>query len=107
MCAEPGTNGALRCSTSHELLATPALQEAVHDVRRLGLVTDIKEVGHGRVELKVTDEGMAQYTPLAYHLEHLYRAYRTAYDYGDVVVLELWYRGRSVGSYGSDGLLLR
>ena len=107
MCAEAGTSGTLRCSTSQELLATPALQEAVHDLRRLGLVTDMQEVGRGRVALKVTDEGMAQYTPLAYHLEHLYRAYRTAYDYGDVVVFELWHRGRSVGSYASEGLLFR
>jgi len=107
MCAEPGTNGTLHCSTSQELLATPALQEAAHDLRRLGMVTDMEEVGHGRVALKVTDEGMAQYTPLAYHLEHLYRAYRIAYDYGDVVVFELWHRGRLVGSYASQGLLLR
>jgi|SRR6476620_11873284 len=107
MCAEPGTNGTRRCSTSKEVLATPALQEAVHDLRRLGLVTDIQEVGHGRVALTVTDEALARYTPLAYHLEHLYRAYRIAYDYGDVVALELWNKGRSVGSYGSEGLLLR
>jgi len=107
MCAEPGTNGTRRCSTSQEVLATPALQEAVHDLRRLGLVTDIQEVGHGRVALTVTDEALAQYTPLAYHLEHLYRAYRIAYDYGDVVALELWHNAHAVGSYGSQGLLLR
>jgi len=107
MCAEPGTSGTLHCSTSQELLATPALQEAVHDVRRLGFVTDIHEVARGRVALTVTDEGLAQYTPLAYHLEHLYRAYRTAYEYGDVAVLELWHNRRSVGSYTSEGLLLR
>ena len=107
MCAEPGTNGTLGCSTSQEILATPALQAAVHDLRRLGLVTDIKEVGHGRLALTVTDEALAKYTPLAYHLERLYRAYRGAYDYGDAVALELWHNGDSVGSYGSEGLFLR
>jgi hypothetical protein len=30
-----------------------------------------------------------------------------AYDYGDEVALELWYNGEQVGTYTSQGLLLR
>ena len=107
ICAEPGTDGARDCRTSVEMLATPQLQEVVHDLRRLGLVTDIVEVGRGRVALTLGEEALAKYTPLAYHLERLYRAYRSAYDYGDIVVLELWQDSRDVGSYTSQGLLLR
>ena len=106
-CASHGSDGATDCITSPTLLATPALQEAVHDLRRLGLVLGFEEVGHGRVALTLADEAVAQHTPLAYHLERFYRAYRTAYDLGDVVVLELWRDGQDIGSYTSQGLLLR
>jgi hypothetical protein len=37
----------------------------------------------------------------------MYRAYRVAYDYGDTVALELWKDGEQVGTYTSQGLLLR
>jgi hypothetical protein len=106
-CASRGTDGTTACTVSPVLLATPQLQEAVHDLRRLGLVLGFDEVGHGRVALTLSDEAVAQHTPLAYHLERFYRAYRTAYDLGDVVALELWRDGREIGSYTSQGLLLR
>jgi hypothetical protein len=86
---------------------TPQLQEAVHDLRRLGLANAMREVGKGRVALVLGETALAQHVPLAYHLERLYRAYRVAYDYGDVVALELWLNGEQVGTYTSQGLLLR
>ena len=95
------------CATSPGILVTPQLQEAVHDLRRLGLANAIREVGKGRVSLVLGETALARHVPLAYHLERLYRAYRTAYDYGDEVALELWYKGEQVGTYTSQGLLLR
>jgi hypothetical protein len=109
-CATAGTDGSDTssvCATSPALLVTPQLQETVHDLRRLGLANAIREVGHGRVSLALGETALARHVPLAYHLERLYRAYRSAYDYGDVVALELWYHGEQVGTYTSQGLLLR
>jgi hypothetical protein len=109
-CATAGTDGAdttSACATSPGLLVTPQLQEAVHDLRRLGLANAMREVGKGRVALMLGETALAQHVPLAYHLERLYRAYRVAYDYGDVVALELWLHGEQVGTYTSQGLLLR
>jgi hypothetical protein len=94
------------CATSPGLLVTPQLQEAVHDLRRLGLANAMREVGRGRAALVLGETALAQHVPLAYHLERMYRAYRTAYDYGDTVALELWYHGEQVGTYTSQGLLL-
>jgi hypothetical protein len=53
------------------------------------------------------ETALEQHVPLAYHLERMYRAYRSAYDYGDTVALELWKDGEQVGTYTSQGLLLR
>jgi hypothetical protein len=94
------------CATSPALLLSPQLQEAVHDLRRLGLATAMREVGRGRVAVNITEAALAQHTPLAYHLERMYRAYRNAYDYGDAAALELWRHGQLVGIYTSQGLLL-
>jgi hypothetical protein len=109
-CASAGTDGSDTssvCATSPALLVTPQLQEAVHDLRRLGLANAMREVGHGRVSLALGETALERHVPLAYHLERLYRSYRAAYDYGDVVALELWYHGQQVGTYTSQGLLLR
>jgi len=106
-CARAGTDGSASCPTSPAALATPQLQEAVHDLRRLRMVTVIKEVGHGRLALTLGAEAQGPNTPLAYHLEHLYKAYRAAYDLGDAAALELWRDGRVVGLYTDQGLLLR
>lgn len=109
-CATAGTDGSDTssvCATSPALLVTPQLQEALHDLRRLGLVNAAREVGRGRVSLALGETALARHVPLAYHLERLYRAYRSAYDYGDVVALELWHHGEQVGTYTSQGLLLR
>ncbi|MGH7514217.1 MAG: hypothetical protein ACREOQ_14985 [Gemmatimonadales bacterium] len=109
-CATAGTDGGTDttsvCATSPGLLVSPQLQEAVHDLRRLGLANAMREVGKGRVALMLGETALERHVPLAYHLERLYRAYRTAYDYGDVVALELWYHGEQVGTYTSLGLLL-
>jgi hypothetical protein len=102
-----GTDTTSICATSPGLLVSPQLQETVHDLRRLGLANAMREVGKGRVALVLGETALARHVPLAYHLERLYRAYRSAYDYGDVVALELWYRGEQVGTYTSEGLLLR
>jgi len=109
-CATAGTDGVDTtsvCATSAALLVSPQLQEAVHDLRRLGLANAVREVGKGRVALVLGETALERHVPLAYHLERLYRAYRSAYDYGDVVALELWYNGEQVGTYTSQGLLLR
>jgi|SRR6476661_8616684 hypothetical protein len=109
-CASAGTDGGDTtsvCATSAALLVSPQLQETVHDLRRLGLANAMREVGKGRVALVLGETALARHVPLAYHLERLYRAYRSAYDYGDVTALELWYHGEQVGTYTSQGLLLR
>ena len=109
-CATAGTDGvdtSSVCATSPGMLLTPELQDAVHDLRRLGLANAMREVGHGRVAVVLGETALERHVPLAYHLEHLYRAYRTAYDYGDIVALELWQNGHQVGVYTSQGLLLR
>ena len=109
-CATTGTDGADTtsvCATSPGLLVSPQLQEAVHDLRRLGLANAMREVGKGRVALMLGETALQRHVPLAYHLERLYRAYRSAYDFGDATSLELWYEGAQVGVYTSEGLLLR
>lgn len=109
-CATAGTDGtdtSSVCATSPALLVSPQLQETVHDLRRLGLANAMREVGRGRVAVVLGETALERHVPLAYHLERLYRAYRSAYDYGDVVALELWYHGEQVGTYTSQGLLLR
>jgi hypothetical protein len=105
--ATDGTGASSECVTSPAILVTPQLQEAVHDLRRLGLANGMREVGRGRLELTLGPIALEQHTPLSYHLERLYRAYRYAYDYGDMIALELWYGGRQVGTYTSQGLLMR
>ena len=109
-CASAGTDGTdttSACATSAALLVSPQLQETVHDLRRLGLANAMREVGRGRVAIVLGETALEQHVPLSYHLERLYRAYRSAYDYGDAVALELWYHGEQVGTYTSQGLLLR
>ena len=106
-CAESGPGGSASCPTSQALLLTPQLQTALHDLRRLGYVTEAKEASSGRVALTLATVAMSDQSPLAYHLEHFYRAYRSAYDLGDAVVLELVYEGKRVGFYTNQGLLLR
>jgi hypothetical protein len=109
-CANAGTDGADTssvCATSAALLVSPQLQEAVHDLRRLGLANAMREVGRGRVAVVLGETALERHVPLAYHLERMYRAYRVAYDYGDTVALELWKDGEQVGTYTSQGLLLR
>jgi hypothetical protein len=109
-CATAGTDGADTtsvCATSPGLLVSPQLQEAVHDLRRLGLANAMREVGKGRVALVLGETALQRHVPLAYHLERFYRAYRFAYDYGDEVALELWYHAEQAGTYTSQGLLLR
>jgi hypothetical protein len=109
-CATAGTDGAdtsSACATSPGLLVSPQLQEAVHDLRRLGLANAMREVGRGRVAVVLSESALDRHVPLAYHLERMYRAYRAAYDYGDTVALELWKDGEQVGTYTSQGLLLR
>jgi len=109
-CATAGTDGTDTtsvCATSPGMLVSAQLQDAVHDLRRLGLANAIREVGKGRVALVLGETALERHVPLGYHLERLYRAYRSAYDYGDVVALELWLHGEQVGTYTSGGLLLR
>lgn len=99
--------GSLACTTDEALLTTPQLRNAVHDLGRLGLVTEVRERGSGKVVLTMTDAALEPATALAFQLEQLYRAYRSAYDLGDSVMLELWQGGARVGQYTSQGLLLR
>jgi hypothetical protein len=109
-CASTGTDGTDTtsiCATSPSLLVTTQLQDAIHDLRRLGLANAMREVGKARVALALGETALQRHVPLAYHLERLYRAYRSAYDYGDATALELWYHGEQVGTYTSLGLLLR
>ncbi len=105
-CAGGGKGGNPSCPVSPTLLVTPQLQGAVHDLRRLGLVTEIHEIGHARLALVLGEDALDQSTPLAYHLERFYRAYRGTYLLGDAVKFELWRDGEQVGDYTDQGLFL-
>jgi hypothetical protein len=82
------------------------IQEAVHDLKRLQIATQVREVAPGLLIVRIGPEALSPGTALAYELERLYVAYSKAVGLWDQTVIELWDRRRKVGEYTSGGLLL-
>jgi hypothetical protein len=90
-----------------ELDAThdPKLVTVVEDIRRIGIVTGIREPRTGRLQLTVGpgfNVGAAEY-----HLGRLYAAYAAAHpEYRGSIVLELFRGQGRIGEYTREGLAL-
>ncbi|HEX3236343.1 MAG TPA: carboxypeptidase-like regulatory domain-containing protein [Gemmatimonadales bacterium] len=82
------------------------VQQAVHDLKRLHIATQVREVAPGLLVARIGPEALSPGTALAYELERLYVAYSKAVGLWDRTVIELWDRRRKVGEYTSGGLLL-
>src|SRR5204862_6103449 len=82
------------------------VQEAVHDLKRLQIASQVREVAPGLLIVRIGPEALSPGTALAYELERLYVAYSKAVGLWDRTVIELWDRRRKVGEYTSGGLLL-
>ncbi len=82
------------------------VQGAVHDLKRLQIATQVREVAPGLLIVRIGPEALSPGTALAYELERLYVAYSKAVGMWDRTVIELWDRRRKVGEYTSGGLLL-
>jgi hypothetical protein len=82
------------------------MRDAMHDLHRLGFVTDIQEAEPGKLVLTLGSAALVPGAALGYELEHLYQAYRSMIGPGIPVVLELWDATRKAGAYTSEGLLL-
>jgi hypothetical protein len=82
------------------------VRQAVHDLKRLQIATQVREVAPGLLVARIGPEALSPGTALAYELERLYVAYSKAVGLWDRTVIELWDRRRKVGEYTSGGLLL-
>jgi hypothetical protein len=77
----------------------------VEDIRRLGIVTGIREPRTGRLQLTVGPGFTAE--AAEYYLGRLYVAYATAQpEYQGAIVLELFRGQERIGEYTRDGLAL-
>jgi hypothetical protein len=87
-----------------EILRTPSFRDALQDVMRIGLVSGFREVRYGllHLDLRTFDSS----TPLEYWLGRLHLGYRETTEFHGEAVMELWQRGRKLGEFTSDGLLL-
>lgn len=92
--------------TEDRMPTDPRVQQAVHDLKRLQIATQVREVAPGLLVARIGSEALSPGTALAYELERLYVAYSKAVGLWDQTVIELWDRRRKVGEYTSDGLLL-
>ena len=88
------------------LTRDPAVRNAVHDLKRLNIASEVEEVAPGLLVVEVGSEALIPGTALAYQLGQLYIAYGGALSQGEHVVIELWQGTQKVGEYGGTGLLL-
>jgi hypothetical protein len=87
-----------------EILRTPNFRDALQDVTRIGLVTGFREVRYGLLHLELGTFDSS--TPLEYYLARLHLGYRESTGFHGEAVLELWQKGRKLGEFTNDGLLL-
>jgi hypothetical protein len=92
--------------TDDRMPTDPRVLQAVHDLKRLQIATQVREVAPGLLVARIGPEALSPGTALAYELERLYVAYSKAVGLWDRTVIELWDRRRKVGEYTSGGLLL-
>jgi hypothetical protein len=97
---------AARARVEDHLPTDARVQGAVHDLKRLQIASQVREVAPGLLVVRVGPEALSPGTALAYELERLYVAYSKAVGLWDRTVIELWDRRRKVGEYTSGGLLL-
>jgi hypothetical protein len=97
---------AARARVEDRLPIDPRVQEAVHDLKRLQIASQVREVAPGLLVVRIGPEALSPGTALAYELERLYVAYSKAVGLWDRTVIGLWDRRRKVGEYTSGGLLL-
>jgi hypothetical protein len=97
---------AARARVEDRLPTDPRVQEAAHDLKRLQIASQVREVAPGLLVVRIGPEALSPGTALAYELERLYVAYSKAVGLWDRTVIELWDRRRKVGEYTSGGLLL-
>jgi hypothetical protein len=97
---------AARAHVEDRVPTEPRVQEAVHDLKRLQIASQVREVAPGLLIVRIGPEALSPGTALAYELERLYVAYGKAVGLWDRTVIELWDRRRKVGEYTSGGLLL-
>lgn len=88
-----------------ELMRQPDLNQALTDVRRLGLITGFQEMRLGLLRLEA-GPSFARGTSVSYNFNRLRRAYRKSIDYYGDGILEIWGDGGKLGEYTVDGLLL-
>jgi hypothetical protein len=95
-----------RARAEDRIPTDPRVLQAVHDLKRLQIATQVREVAPGLLVARIGPEALSPGTALAYELERLYVAYSKAVGLWDRTVIELWDRRRKVGEYTSSGLLL-
>jgi len=95
-----------RARAEDRMPTDPRVRQAVHDLKRLQIATQVREVAPGLLVARIGPEALSPGTALAYELERLYVAYSKAVGLWDRTVIELWDRRRKVGEYTSGGLLL-
>jgi hypothetical protein len=95
-----------RARAEDRMPTDPRVRQAVHDLKRLQIATQVREVAPGLLIARIGPEALSPGTALAYELERLYVAYSKAVGLWDRTVIELWDRRRKVGEYTSGGLLL-
>jgi hypothetical protein len=88
------------------LTRDPEVRNAIHDLKRLNIASEVREVAPGLLIVEVGSAALAPGTALAYQLGQLYVAYGGAVSPNEHVVIELWQSTRKVGEYGGTGLLL-
>jgi len=87
------------------LLRDPRLQSPLHELFRLRMVTDFKEVRPGLLRLTVGD-GFSRENAVGFQLGLLYTVYYELYGAGEVPRIELWRGKTKIGEYFRYGLTL-
>ena len=88
-----------------ELQLEQGLRETLRDVLRLGIAEAYEEVDPGLLVVALARDAF-QVSSAEYNLKRLYLAYDRATLWPEAVSLELWQRGRAIGRYTREGLLL-
>jgi hypothetical protein len=91
--------------SNNDLVREQDLNQALTDVRRLGIVSGYQEVRRGLLRLAV-GPGFRRGSSVGYNFGRLRMAYRKSIEYYGDGVLEIWAEGRKLGEYTVDGLFL-
>ncbi|HEX6106864.1 MAG TPA: M48 family metallopeptidase [Gemmatimonadales bacterium] len=103
--AARGAPPAARVRSASQLQLDQGLRETLRDVTRLRIAEAYEEVEPGLLVVALSPDAFSQ-SSAEYNLKRLYLAYDRATLWPEDVTLELWHRGRAIGRYTRDGLLL-